>query len=592
MNTTYENGQMTVKQENEFTYILAPKRKGVLEIPALSLSVGSKEYKTQVAKIQVDEVAIGANSPRPPPRPAPMPIPRAPTFPDPNSPWGPGVGGLPRDLQDTLQDTYDFAIPGEGRQTFFVKAHVKRTNVFVGEMIEVSYRAYTKTRSLREPEITKFPEFKGFLKEDLHFPKIFDPQPVMIGGQSFFETELVRYALYPLREGSLKIDQMNFKLRISNRDSLAESLLYGTPFDGNLGPDIPMQKSSESVQVIVKPLPIPKPDSFTGAVGQFVMETLSPPKSVKTGQPFSMIINIEGIGNLRSIEAPKVAFPKELDLTNMASHPSSIEKDGSGTIQFEYLLNPREVGEVQIAESEWAYFDPSKAEYVKLTIPAIPLSITQGTGAQNLAGGAGEKSVSQKKREWQPLAEPASNIKTVKLASIGAPMIWASQPAFALHLLTLVVFLGALWRRRQREARDVYLKTYPWTHLEEEFTANQKFSSKKLAEKLDLWTRLRLIGYFKAAGIDHHLHSESSRNDFAEVLKSNLSPEHFKIIDTIKGFWTELDKLRFTGTSTDSEIASRSPFDKARAALGQVEKSLRKVDKKLYQGFQDEWTSN
>jgi hypothetical protein len=266
-----------------------------------------------------------------------------------------------------------------------------------------------------------------------------------------------------------------------------------------------------------------------------------------------------------------------------------MDERGSGTIQFEYLLNPREAGEAPIPETEWSYFDPAKAEYRRLKIPALAISI--GAGAANNTNGNDEPTAApQKPREWIDLAAPPAHERSVPLHEVGDPMFFGSHTVFGIHLLALVAFLTMLWRRKRGEERDTFLKTYPWTHLEEEFLANQKFSARKLAEKLDQWSRLRLVGYLKAAHIEHQLHSESSRGDFAQVLKQNLSPENYKILDTLKAYWAELDSMRFSGKSAEAEMASKAPFEKARAALSQIEKSLRKSEKKLYQGFQDEWS--
>lgn len=593
-----QNGQFVVLQENEYSYILSPRRKGVLTVPAVSVAVGSKRFRTQEAKIQVDDVPIGAQTwdQDQNPDPAPMPKPQTPTIPDSSSPWGPNFPGLSQD-QDPFQqqtpkkDTYNFPIPGDGRQTFFVKAIVKKTTAFVGEMIEVSYRAYTKSMNIREAEITKFPEFKGFLKEELYLPKTFNPQPVIIQGQSFFETELLRYALYPLKEGSITIDSMNFRSRISNLDSLADSILRGTPFDGSAGSAIPMEKSSAPVTILVKPLPLPKPDSFTGAVGQFRLEGIAPQKTAQAEQPFSMIINIEGLGNLKSIEPPKLLVPKEIDITNIATHPSALHDDGSGSIQFEYLLTPNQAGAVQIAESEWSFFDPSKVEYVRLKIPSANITITPASkNSKSSNQNEDNKPAVKLEWSWSPLAMLST--KTHRVSDFSEPSIIGSHTIFGIHLLTLLFALAMLWKRRKSDERRIYLETYPWTYLEEAFLKNQKFSALKLAENLDLWTRLRLVGHFKTAQIEHNLHSESPRSDFIDVLKQNLPTDFHKTIDSLKLYWAELDSMRFSGNSgANSEMPSKVAFEKARSTIRQIEKSLRKSEKKLYQGFKDEWSN-
>lgn len=597
MRTIVENGSFTTIQENEYSYILAPRKKGLLTVPSVVVPVGAKRFRTEEKKIQVDNIPLGANSwDDPSAPPTPMPAPKAPSFPDPNSPWGPGVPGMPRDedllepfsnIPQTQNDTYDFKIPGDGRQTFFLKAHISKTNVFLGEMIEVSFRAYTKSMNLREPEITKFPEFKGFLKEDLYFPKVFDPRPVLIQGQSFFETELIRYALYPIKEGSLSIDAMTFKLRISTFDSLADSILNGTPFDGRVGTLIPMEKTSGSTPVIVKPLPIPKPDSFTGAVGQYAVQAQAVPASAQSNQPFSWSIAIEGVGNLKAIEAPKLTLPKEIEITNIATHPGVLEKDGSGNIKFEYLLTPTQAGNITIPESEWSYFDPSKIEYVRLKIPGGTINVTQGSSLNNIAEGSSKEA--PKVLEW--MSKLSESKKTVQKSQIGEPSFIGGHLIFGIHLTGLSLLLGAAWRKRKSVENEIYIKENPWTVIENELKSHSKMNAKQLAEKIDLFTRLKIIGAIKTAGIKSSIHAESPRSELSQLLKEHLIGEHSNVVLELKNLWDELDNLRFSGaksSNTDSEV--KPYFEKAKALANQISKNLKIPIKKSYQGFQDEWS--
>src|SRR5690606_5701826 len=136
---------------------------------------------------------------------------------------------------------------------------------------------------------------------------------------------------------------------------------------------------------------------------------------------------------------------------------------------------------------------------------------------------------------WSDLPPPSQSLNTKSnLAQISGASALASKVVFVVHFVLLGCFLWGYWRKSKNLDRAQYLKKYPWIDLEEAFQANQKFPLNKVAEKLDLWTRLRIIGYLDSLGSVHELHSESARSAFVELLKQGLAPDYYTHVDALR----------------------------------------------------------
>ena len=80
-----------------------------------------------------------------------------------------------------------------------------------------------------------------------------------------------------------------------------------------------VQVTSAANQLRVLPLPLPKPQNFSGGVGQFQVtaELISP--QPRTNDIGTLRITVTGTGNLKLIKAPIILFPKDFD-----SYPAKV----------------------------------------------------------------------------------------------------------------------------------------------------------------------------------------------------------------------------------------------------------------------------
>lgn len=548
------NGKILYRYQGEFTYVLKPLRKGTLKIPSLELSIGATRYKTDSMIIIVDQLPNGAAA-----RPRMAQRPAAPSQPDmeeedPLSGYGMGGGfGAPPPPSRATP-------PPNSRESFFLRAEPSKTNVYQGELIVLSYVLYQKEISIANAEIAKFPDFQGFLKEELLLPKTFTRTPIELQGQPYYRSELLRYAVFPLKSGLLKIDPMVFKAEfVASPQDIINGMLRGQmPQNlGSLNP-IPMSKSSEEIKILSKNLPpAPAGSVFTGGVGQFKMDIKAPTGRLSTEQPFTIQLTVAGRGNVKAIEEPPLKLPATLEAFQ-TKNSYEFREDATGYKTFEYLINPHAPGSYSLEPIVWTYFDPQTAKYVQLKGPPIQLQI-EGSAAP---GSAKESSEAPPPvARFGPIAQGAQNF--LPLAAIDQPSFLGSLGAWGVQLLLYAYAALLFFRRRQFDTRNLRFRTAPWEKTEEIILNRSDWPKKELANLVDQWIRERLAGYLRRGEI----HRESPRDEIFEALRNQLHPEKHRDLDKLKHLWGDLDLWRFSGSSSASERGDRAVFGRAKTLL-------------------------
>ena len=567
VNSVLLQGRISTRFQYEYTWLLKPLRTGKLLIPGLDLWVGSAHYKTDEVEVIVDRLADGSQRPQMPPSQRPShPAPHAQPQDD-EDPWGGQVPQLPS-TQGPTASQRDFVPPA--RQGFFVRAEASNSKVYQGELITLSYVLYERRPSIANPEISKFPDFKGFLKEELSIPKTLTRTPVTVQGETLYRSELIKYAIFPLKSGQLKVEALSFKADYiaSPIDDMIGNLMNGVVppnFGQNFGQPIPMRKSTQAVPVESKPLPSPPPGAvFTGGVGTFKMEVQAPTGRLQVDQPFTVTLTIKGSGNVKVIEEPPLSLPKNIE-PYQTKNNYEFHEDATGYKSFEYLLLPRAPGKVQLPGITWTYFDPQKAQYVTLNSEPMEFNIEGSTGGGNSSAGATQAPTPTKALQWSVPGSGRQNF--IPLSEMQDT--WVARPAWALQagLYALLAFI--FLRRKKEESETDLFRRAPWEKTSRLILSKSARPKMELAILVDQWTRERLAGFVKRPDI----HSESSRDEFLEALKTKVHPENYRHLDVLKKFWSELDLLRFTGETSKDNADSKNLLDQATRAINPLLKS-------------------
>ena len=132
---------------------------------------------------------------------------------------------------------------------------------------------------------------------------------------------------------------------------------------------------SDTLKIVVMPYPEAPPADFTGAVGQFSIETSMDTSEVSVNEAVTLQISLKGTGNLNQFKLNSFKFPQNMEVfPPTASFQRDEFRDQlTGEQKFEYILIPRQAGKYVINPIALTFFDPNVDRFK--TIKSKPMSI-------------------------------------------------------------------------------------------------------------------------------------------------------------------------------------------------------------------------
>ncbi|MCB0421579.1 MAG: protein BatD, partial [Bdellovibrionales bacterium] len=352
--STFVNGQFSVKMTKSFIYQLVATQEGKLQIGAIDVAVEGSLKKTK--PITIDVRAQNVARPR-------QNRPSRPQLQQPQDPFEEMEEAFSQLLNRRPRPGYR-SPPSESGESFFIQVEVDKTDVFVGEQVTASWYLYTRA-AIRDIDTLKYPSLKGFWKEDIEVATSLRFENEIVNGIVYQKALLASYALFPIKEGVAVIDPYKAKCTVAERSAFG------------FGRSYVRTKGSRSVKVNVKELPLTgKPNDFTGAVGQFqVSSQLDAKGTVPANQPVTLKIRVAGRGNGKQVDLPELNLPSSVELYDTKKE-AQFFKDGRSFKDFDVLLIPRQQGEVTIPSMSLSFFDPDKGQYYSRTTAPITFTVT------------------------------------------------------------------------------------------------------------------------------------------------------------------------------------------------------------------------
>lgn len=319
-------------------YVLTPTKAGTLIIPAITLNVGGKSYTTQQIAVTVRPES-GSSQTAPAPEPGSKQV----------------------------------EVPAEGLKPIFMTATVDSAKVYVGQQILLKVQ-FLKRPDVRFSSQARYtaPETTGFLVEPLKQQEY----STNINGVRYEVTELP-YALFPTSDGDFAIGSAQIELAVRSEPDPFDPNSF---FQGFFGRSQVAKLNTRPISVRVRALPSNKPTNFSGAVGRFKLNAKLDGDQFEVGKPFNLIINVEGVGNIKTLREPTLPDLKGLRRyeTLSDSKVTSDNKFINGSKEFKILLIPQVSGQLAIPQASFVYFNPAKNEYVTEVTPEIPIQVKPG----------------------------------------------------------------------------------------------------------------------------------------------------------------------------------------------------------------------
>lgn len=339
------NGKRESSSFSSFSYMIMAEKEGTFKIPAASVKVGSATYNSAVQTFKV--------------------------FP-----------------ADTKKGSETTAADGSTKHIdlnkgVFFKLILSKTTMYEQEGFLASFKIY----SLYDFSFNdvKFPEFDGFLSQSIESPGQIQLTPEQYNGRLYLTGIIKQFFLTPQRSGELIIPVGKFDLTVSVPVQRAQDDMDAI-FGNYLGSYQNIEKtfSSQATRIKVKPLPIPVPEGFNGAIGQFSMDASAPLSVIKSGESYKIVVKVSGKGNLKLMDIPKPVFPTDFEVYDPQENQDiTISESGaSGQREVSYFAVPRSQGDYTIPAIRLVYFDPAQGQYKTISSKPFKLHVDKGDGTQ------------------------------------------------------------------------------------------------------------------------------------------------------------------------------------------------------------------
>ncbi len=412
------NGTMTRSVSTGYSFVLLPREAGNFTIAAATVVVDGATYRTKPLLIEV--------------------VDEGQALPSGGSQGGEAAAEPRREASDAQ------AVSGDD---IFMRTVISRSSLYKNEPLHVAYKLYFRV-PVNPRSYETAPAFNGFWSQRLDNQHT--PSRETYQGRVYDTYILAEYLLYPQQTGQLTVDGLGVNVDVQQRRTV----------NGFFGPEtevyhVPRKVTSRKVNITVKPLPAGAPASFSGAVGDFKMESVLPTGHLAANSAATVTVKISGSGNLTFVQAPKLELPASFEQYNVKTTESinTSVRGISGYRQFEYPFIARAEGQYEVSPITFTYFNPARMEYVTLHSKNITFDI-----APDEKGGSDEAVVvsgrGMSKEEVKLLGQ---DIRFIKL---GAPRLRTESRPFIFggiywSVIALVVLLfGGLYTALRKQIRE------------------------------------------------------------------------------------------------------------------------------------------
>lgn len=407
------NGRTSSQKTVDYSFVYKAGAAGEYTIPSASIQVDGKTYKTEPLTFKV----IPADS---------------------NAQGSGGQSGVRVD--DASTHTSDKPV---GKDDVFVRIIPSRTTVYEEEPIECVIKLYTKYQIGSFLSVSQ-PNFDGCLIDEIAVqPSLNEIEHY--NGQNYMTAVLKKVLVFPQKSGQLTFNSGKYDISV---------VQYERVSGGFFATNVPVEKEIHvapgDLTVNVKPLPSPQPEGFTGAVGQFTIDSRLSSDALRTNEAATMTITISGIGNIRYVKAPEVDFPADFEQysprTDIDANVTGNNVRGKLTV--EYTFVPQTPGDYTIPPIDFVYFDPDKKEYVTLPIAERNIKVAKGVGTTVSATQVEQKDINASMTDILHIKQGIHDMKvshSLYVYSAGYWIIW---------IILVAVFAGAVIYTRKMAVRN------------------------------------------------------------------------------------------------------------------------------------------
>ena len=331
--TSYVNGER--KFSKTYSYFLKPLKKGKIKINQASIEIDGEIYKS----LQIEVL-----------------------------------------ITDSVKQPSDSITQYYNDDDIELRALISKGAPYLNEPITVVYKLYYKAPiNISDARETETPNFKDFWSQTIKIPQLKVNREIY-KGQNYNVVEWRKVVLYPQKVGELEISPLSLNLVLDVPTDKRD-------FFGNVIYDQTSQMISTGMRrIIVKDLPQQgKPDSFSGAVGNFEFDVILNKNSLRATESFQAELKVKGNGNLKLFDLPDILVPNSMELFEPEREEliSTNLSGMSGSVSKFFTVIPRFQGNFPIEEVEFSYFDPNTEKYKVVKSPRLTIDVYDGPVISN-----------------------------------------------------------------------------------------------------------------------------------------------------------------------------------------------------------------
>lgn len=409
--TSIVNGVMS--QSTSLTYIAVAKKEGKFIIGPASAVSGGKTIQSNSVSMEVSKGKASTTT----------------------------QGGNNSNPQNVTKPT-----SSDIGDNIFVRTQVNKTKAYMGEVIDVTFKVYTRME-MQMRNFSKLPTYDGFFVQDIKNKQQTSQTNETIDGVTYVVGTVYETFIIPQHTGKLTIDPFEIECVVRQKSKRKPRDIFeqmmGVGYE-----DVVCPLKSQPVTIDVQALPEEgKPEGFSGAVGTYSYKAVMSKEKVKANDAVNLTLTLTGKGNIKLVEPPKVNLPEDFETYDpKTSENINVNESGiSGSKTFDYLFIPRHEGQYKIDQVNFSYFDPSKKEYVTLPTPEFNLQVDKGDGTAATVIGGGSNS----KEELKVLGNDIRYIKTTTNLKENEEYFFGSTLFYSLLISPLLAFFAFIFIRRK-----------------------------------------------------------------------------------------------------------------------------------------------
>lgn len=408
------NGRISQETSYTYTYYLQAMDEGKFVIPPAVIRVKGREYRSDSIYIEVvgNSAAKAAK---------------------------PGARNNDANSEPVEQPGGDL----------FVRLIPGRTELYAGEPLNVTLKLYARVDLGGIQEI-KYPDFSGFIKEDIETPQLTSLQRENVNGVIYGTGVIQQFLLFPQMTGEITINPVEVTALVQQRISDPD------PFFGDFFArmaNVPKKLATLPLRITVKPLPLGKPADFSGVTGKISISAALNKDTVNVNDALNFRITVSGNGNLKLAGSPAIRLSPDIEIYDpkITDELKSTASGTAGRKIFEYVLIPRHHGDFVIPSVTYSYFNPATKKYESLSTKEFRFHAVKTTDQSTPAAMYG----GVPREDGKYLGKDIRFIKSSPGRLAERERLFVSDPIFSLYYaVALIAFITVVVLRREHVRRN------------------------------------------------------------------------------------------------------------------------------------------